>query len=65
MLAIISSHYQYGPFYFFAAKVMSNYLTTDGLKNFSLLPEAPLRLVVNPALPIRRSGGVSLHPKMQ
>jgi len=39
---------------------MSNYLTTDGLKNFSLLPEAPLRPeargichichMVNPAL---------------
>jgi len=41
MLAIISSRYQYGPFLFFVAEVMSNYLTTDGLKNFSLLPEAP------------------------
>jgi len=42
MLAIISSRYQYGPFFiFFVAEVMSNYLTTDGLKNFSLLPEAP------------------------
>ena len=41
MLAIISSRYQYGPFLFFAAEVMSNYLTTDGLKFFSLLPEAP------------------------
>jgi len=40
---------------------MSNYLTTDGLKNFSLLPEAPLRPeargichichMVNPARP--------------
>ena len=39
---------------------MSNYLTTDGLKKFSLLPEAPLRPeargichichMVNPAL---------------
>jgi len=39
---------------------MSNYLTTDGLKKFSLLPEAPLRTeargichiwhMVNPAL---------------
>jgi len=28
-------------FYFFVAEVMSNYLTTDGLKKFSLLPEAP------------------------
>jgi len=26
---------------FVVAEVMSNYLTTDGLKNFSLLPEAP------------------------
>ena len=42
MLAVISSRYQYGPFLFFVAEVMSNYLTTDGLKNFSLLPEAPL-----------------------
>jgi len=41
MLAIISSRYQYGPFLFFVAEVMSNYLTTDGLKIFSLLPEAP------------------------
>jgi len=30
-------------FNFFVADVMSNYLTTDGLKKFSLLPEAPLR----------------------
>ena len=30
MLAIISSRYQHGPF--FVAEVMSNYLTTDGLK---------------------------------
>jgi len=28
-------------FYFFVAEVMSNYLTTDGLKKISLLPEAP------------------------
>ena len=41
MLAIISSRYQYGPFLFFVAEVMSNYLTADGLKFFSLLPEAP------------------------
>ena len=41
MLAIISSRYQYGPFLFFVAEVMSNYLTTDGLKKISLLPEAP------------------------
>jgi len=26
---------------FVVAEVMSNYLTTDGLKKFSLLPEAP------------------------
>ena len=47
-------------FYFFVAEVMSNYLTTDGLKKNSLLPEAPLRPeargichichMVNPAL---------------
>ena len=35
MLTIISSRYQYGPFLFFVvAEVMSNYLTTDKLKNF-------------------------------
>ena len=28
-------------FIFVVADVMSNYLTTDGLKKFSLLPEAP------------------------
>ena len=60
MLAIISSRYQYGPFLFFVAEVMSSYLTTDGLKIFSLLAEAPLWTeargichichVVNPAL---------------
>jgi len=47
-------------FYFFVAEVMSNYLTTDGLKTFSLLPDAPFRPeargiclichMVNPAL---------------
>ena len=42
MLAVISSRYQHGPFLFFVAETMSNYLTTDGLKNFSLLPEVPL-----------------------
>jgi len=42
MLAMISSRYQYGPFLFFVGEVMSKYLTTDGLKKFSLLPEAPL-----------------------
>ena len=41
MLAIISSRYQYGPFLFFVAEVMSNDLTTDGLKKFYLLPELP------------------------
>jgi len=42
MLAIISSRYQYGPFLFFVvAEVMSNYLTTDGLKKIFLLPQAP------------------------
>ena len=60
MLAVISSRYQYGPFLLFVAEVMSNYLTTDGLKKFSILPEAPLRPeargichichMVNPAL---------------
>ena len=30
-------------FIFFVAEVMSNDFTTDGLKKFSLLPEAPLR----------------------
>jgi len=57
MLAVISSRYQYGPCLFFVAEVMSNYLTTDGLKFFYLLPEAPLRPeargichMVNPAL---------------
>jgi len=66
MLAIISSRYQYGPFLFFVAEVnMSNYLTTDGLKKFSLLPEAPLTPetrgichichMVNPVLPGVRS----------
>ena len=45
------------------ADVMPNYLTTDGLKKFSLLPEAPLRPeargichichMVNPALPVK------------
>ena len=34
MLVVISSRYQYGPFLFFVAEVMSNYLTTDGLKKF-------------------------------
>ena len=31
-------------FYLFVAEVMSNYLTTDELKNFSLLPDAPFGL---------------------
>jgi len=70
MLAIISSRYQYGPFLFFVAEVMSNYLTADGLKKFSLLPEAPLRPeargichichMVNPALAaLTRKGGAT------
>ena len=42
MLVVISSRYQYGPF-LFCCRSVSNYLTTDGLKNFSLLPETPLR----------------------
>ena len=42
MLAILFiSRYQYGPFLFFVAEVMSNDLTTDGLKKISLLPELP------------------------
>jgi len=41
MLAVISSRHQYGPFLYLVADVMSNYLTTDGLKKISLLPEAP------------------------
>ena len=42
MLAIISSDINRAHFFnFFVAEVMSNYLTTDGLKIFSLLPEAP------------------------
>jgi len=44
MLAIISSRYQYGPFLYFVAEVMSNYLTTDGLRKFSLFPEAPFEI---------------------
>jgi len=43
MMAIILSRYQYGPFLFFVAEVMSNYLTTDGLKkNFSTSGGPPL-----------------------
>jgi len=38
MLAIISSRYQYGPFLFFVAEVMSNDFTTDGLKKFFSTP---------------------------
>ena len=55
-------------FIFFVAEVRSNYLTTDGLKNFSLLPEAPLRPeargichichMVNPALQGTRRPGL-------
>jgi len=45
MLAIISSSYQYGPFLFFVAEVMSNYLTTDGLKKIFSTPGGPLKPV--------------------
>jgi len=41
MLAIISSRYQYGPFLFFVAEVMSSYLTTDGLKKIFSTSGAP------------------------
>ena len=62
MLAIISSRYQYGPFLFFVAEVMSNYLTkcTGVLKIFFSTSGGPLRPeargichichMVNPAL---------------
>jgi len=62
MLAIISSRYQYGPIFllFFVAEVMSNYLTTDGLKKFLYFQRLLLRPeargichvchMVNPAL---------------
>jgi len=43
MLAIISSRYQYGPFLFFVAEVMSNDFTTDGLKKIFSTPGGPLR----------------------
>ena len=68
MLAFISSRYQYGPFLFifFAAEVMSNYLTADGLKKFfSTSRGPPPRLeargicnichMVNPALPVMQA----------
>ena len=42
-LAIISSRYQYSPFLFFVAEVMSNYSTADGLKNFLYFRRHPLR----------------------
>jgi len=62
MLTIISSRYQYGPFLFFVAEVMSNYLTTDGLKNFSSTSGGPPEAcgichichMVNPALQYAR-----------
>ena len=41
MLAIILSRYQYGPFLFFVAEVMSNYLTTDGLNFFFYFRRPP------------------------
>ena len=58
------------PIFIFVAEVMSNYLTADGLKKFSLLPEAPLRPeargichichMVNPALAaLTRKGGAT------
>ena len=34
---INTAHY----YFFVVAEIMSNYLTTDGLKKISLLPEAP------------------------
>ena len=33
--------YQYGPFLFFVAEVMSNYWTTDGLKKIFPTPGGP------------------------
>ena len=46
MLAIISSRYEYGPFFLFSvAEVMSNYLTTDGLKKIFSTSGGPLRPV--------------------
>jgi len=63
-------------FIFFVADVMSNYLSTDGLKKFSLLPESALRPeargichichMVNPALGVNgecvdRLGGRELR----
>ena len=57
--------------HFFVAEAMSNYLTTDGLKKFSLLPEAPLMPeargvchichIVNPALCMRSTFKVYLY----
>jgi len=42
MLAIISSRYQHGPFFIFVvAEVMSNYLTTDGLKKILYFRKPP------------------------
>ena len=49
MLAIISSRYQYGSFLLFLLQKLSNYLTADGLKIFSLLLEAPPVCRVNAA----------------
>jgi len=70
MLAVISSRYQYGPFLFVVAEVMSSYLTTDGLKkNFStsggpLRPEARgichICHMVNPALGRYQKGKTNL-----
>jgi len=45
LLAIISSRYQYGPFLIFVvAEVMSNYLTTDGLKKILYFRRPPFGL---------------------
>ena len=46
MLAIISSRYEYGPVFLFSvAEVMSDYLTTDGLKKIFSTSGGPLRPV--------------------
>jgi len=67
MLAIISSRYQYGPFLsFFVAEVMSNYLTTDGLKKMFSTSAGPPEArgichichMVNPALDRADPGAV-------
>ena len=46
LLAIISSRYQYGPFLFFLLQKLCQITwLLPGWKKFSLLPEAPLKLV--------------------